>query len=186
MAEKFNNKYRIAPARHQNWDYGSSGYYFTTICTQNRTHYFGEIINNEIQLSQIGVIADILWHEIKKHSKGFVLGEFVVIPNHIHGILIIETNEMQSNQTLLQSNDVNETQTIGQKRFQNQGKNTISSIIGAYKSAVTRHARRLGFEFGWQASFHDHIIRTDQSYQTITNYIRENPSKWTQDKFFTK
>ena len=94
MAEKFNNKYRIAPARHQNWDYGSNGYYFITICTQNRTHYFGEIINNEIRLSQIGVIADILWHEIKNHSKGFVLGEFVVMPNHIHGILIIETNEV--------------------------------------------------------------------------------------------
>ena len=89
---------------------------------------------------------------------------------------------------MLQSNDldVNETQTIGLKRFQNQGKNTISSIVGSYKSAVTRHARRLGFEFGWQASFHDHIIRTDHSYQTITNYIRENPSKWTEDKFFTQ
>ena len=73
--------------------------------------------------------------------------------------------------------------TIGQNRFQNQGKNSISSIIGSYKSAVTKHANRLGYEFAWQALFHDHIIRDEKSYQRIVNYIESNVLNWKEDKF---
>ena len=89
MSEKFQNKYRIQSARCPNWDYSSNAAYFITICTQNRENYFGEIINQKMQLSQIGVIADILWHEIKNHTKNVDLEAFVVMPNHIHGILIL-------------------------------------------------------------------------------------------------
>lgn len=71
---------------------------------------------------------------------------------------------------------------IGKDRFQNQGKNTVSSIIGGYKSAVSKHARRLGFEFAWQASFWDHVVRTDRDFQHISNYIQNNPAKWDSDK----
>jgi putative transposase len=76
------------------------------------------------------------------------------------------------------------TPNIGQSRFQNQGKNSVSSIIGGYKSAVTKHANRLGFEFGWQDRFHDHIIRNAESFENIQNYIATNPLKWKEDKFF--
>ena len=69
-------------------------------------------------------------------------------------------------------------------RFQNPGKNTISSIVGSYKSAVTKHARRLGFDFGWQTRFHDHIIRDDAEYQRINDYIESNPLNWEKDKFY--
>ncbi|MCD6180749.1 MAG: hypothetical protein J7K89_00005, partial [Candidatus Cloacimonetes bacterium] len=75
-------------------------------------------------------------------------------------------------------------QTIGQKRFQNIGKNSVSSIIGAYKSAVTKHARRLGYDFAWQSRFYDHIIRNEKSYNNILHYIINNPGKWTDDKFY--
>jgi len=75
-------------------------------------------------------------------------------------------------------------QTIGQQRFQNIGKNSVSSIIGSYKSAVTKHAHRLGFEFAWQTRFHDHIIRDEKSFNTISNYIINNPVNWQEDKFF--
>jgi len=74
--------------------------------------------------------------------------------------------------------------TPGQKRFQNQGKNTISSIIGGYKSAVSRHAHRLGFEFQWQDRFWDHVIRDNAESERIQNYIINNPSKWHEDNFF--
>jgi putative transposase len=74
--------------------------------------------------------------------------------------------------------------TPGQQRFQNQGKNTLSSIVGGYKAAVTKHANRLKFNFAWQPRFHDHIIRDEQSFQTISNYIINNPCNWQQDKFF--
>jgi putative transposase len=69
-------------------------------------------------------------------------------------------------------------------RFQNQGKNTISSIIGSYKSAVTKHCNRLNFDFDWQSRFHDHIIRSDQSFLRIATYIKNNPANWKDDTFF--
>jgi len=74
--------------------------------------------------------------------------------------------------------------TIGQKRFQNPGKNSVSSIVGSYKSAVSKHANRLGYEFEWQSRFHDHIIRDQQSFSRITNYIINNPANWKEDKLY--
>ncbi|MDD2965219.1 MAG: hypothetical protein PHU33_14820, partial [Bacteroidales bacterium] len=73
--------------------------------------------------------------------------------------------------------------TIGQQRFRNQGKNTLSSIIGSYKSAVTKHAHRLGYDFKWQSRFHEHIIRDDKSYRVISEYIINNPRRWNDDMF---
>jgi len=75
-------------------------------------------------------------------------------------------------------------QTIGQKRFQNQGKNTVSSIIGSYKSAVTKHAHRLGYDFAWQPRFYDQIIRDEKSFYRIAQYIRNNPLKWQDDTYY--
>ena len=87
--EKFKNKYRIPSARLQNWDYGSPGLYFITICTKNRECYFGEIKNGEMILNETGKIADQCWAEIPAHFKLVELGEFVIMPNHLHGIIII-------------------------------------------------------------------------------------------------
>jgi len=75
-------------------------------------------------------------------------------------------------------------QTIGRKRFQNQGKNTVSSIIGGYESAVTKHANRLGSDFAWQSRFYDHIIRDKISFDNISNYIKNNPKKWREDELY--
>jgi putative transposase len=174
MDDKFQNKYRIPSARLQTWNYGSNAAYFVTICTKNREFYFGEIADSKMVLSNRGIIADVFWHEIKSHSKGIILDEYVVMPNHIHGILIITENDQFDNVT----------PTIGQQRFQNQGKNSLSSIIGSYKSAVSKHAHRLGFDFEWQTRFHDHIIRTDESYWRIKNYIINNVQNWKDDKFY--
>ena len=75
------------------------------------------------------------------------------------------------------------SQIIGQKRFQNQGKNTLSSILGSYKSAVTKHVHRLGYEFEWQSRFYDHIIRDNESFRRIEKYIENNIENWGDDKF---
>ena len=76
------------------------------------------------------------------------------------------------------------TRLLGEQRFQNQGKNTVSSTIGSYESAVSKHAHRLGFDFAWQSRFHDHIIRNDAEYQRINDYIELNPENWDKDKFY--
>ncbi len=188
--EKFKGKYRIPSTRLQNWNYGWNGAYFITICTKNRIHYFGKVVNRKMQFSHIGIVADILWYEIKHHADRIELGEFVVMPNHIHGILILNDqncdrnendNDKRRDKACLVSTTNNKT--IGQKRFQNQGKNTISSIVGGYKSAVTKHVRRLGYQFTWQSRFHDYIIRNDLEYDRIVKYIQNNPQNWHNDKF---
>lgn len=89
MATYFKNKFRNETIRLQNWDYRWDGAYFITICTKNREHYFGEITKGKMNLSNIGVLADIFWHEIKNHAKNIKLDAFVVMPNHIHAILIL-------------------------------------------------------------------------------------------------
>jgi len=81
--DKYQNKYRIKSVRLLGYDYTRAGLYFITICTKNREHYFGEIIDNEMQLSNIGVLADAFWYEIKQHSKNIDLHQFVIMPNHI-------------------------------------------------------------------------------------------------------
>src|SRR5690606_3045273 len=88
--ERHKNKFRIASARAQWWDYGWNGVYFITICTQNREHFFGEIQKGKSVLSPLGPIADVLWHEIPYHAPFVELGDFVVMPNHVHGILILD------------------------------------------------------------------------------------------------
>ena len=139
-------------------------------------------------LSALGIIADILWHEIKNHAKNIKLDAFVVMPNHIHGILILSENKTVETRHALSPKHAlsHKQQTIGQNRFQNQGKNSISSIVGSFKSAVTKHAHRLGFEFAWQSRFYDNIIRDEKMYANIIQYVNENPIKWENDKFYNE
>jgi REP element-mobilizing transposase RayT len=188
MSGKFRNKYRIASTRLQNWNYGWDAAYFVTICTKDRICYFGNVGEGKMQLSEIGVIANVMWYEIKNHAKNVELDAFIVMPNHVHGIIILNGNDHVDNVETthaLSLRSIAPTQTtIGQQRFQNQGKNTLSSIIGSYKSAVTKHCNRLGFGFAWQPRFHDHIVRDDASFQNISTYIQNNPSKWSMDKFY--
>jgi len=187
MTEKFRNKYRTTTIRASWWDYGENGAYFITICTDQRKKYFGEISDGKIKLSNVGVLADVFWHEIQNHAKDVQLGQFVVMPNHIHCILIINKDH-NKNMVNNDENNIGITDIMDKiqpkSRFQNQGKNTISSIIGSYKSAITKHSNRLGFEFKWQSRFYDHIIRNEEEYIRICEYIENNPKKWEEDKLF--
>ncbi len=191
MGKKYVKKYRIASARLQNWDYRWAAAYFITITTKDRKCYFGDIIDGKMVLSNVGVLANVFLYEIKNHAKNVELGEFVIMPNHVHLILILHgvvndddnvVGAVETRHAL--SLPPQPQKTIGQKRFQNQGKNSVSSIIGSYKAAVTRHANRLGLEFGWQSRFYDHIIRNERSFINISNYIIDNVRKWERDKFF--
>jgi REP element-mobilizing transposase RayT len=214
MSEKFKGKYRIASARMQNWDYASNGTYFITICTKDREHFFGEMINGKLKISPVGAIAYVLWKEIKNHAKNIELGEFIVMPNHVHGILILNDDDLgkmagdaiqdrdskddgDKTRGVETTHDVETThalsllpqpssnhKNIGKKRFQDQGKNSISSIVGSYKSAVTKYCNQLELDMGWQSRFHDHIIRDEDSFQSISDYIINNPKNWSTDKFF--
>lgn len=191
MTDKYQNKYRISSSRLQNWDYGWNSPYFVTICTQNRVCYFGDIIDSKIQLSEIGKMAQKYWWEIPAHFPFVKLGAFVVMPNHVHGIIVIDKTDdgrhVETRQCLVSTSKTTTNKpTIGQKRFKNQGKNTLSSIIGSYKSVVTKNAHNIHSDFAWQSRFHDHIIRTSKSFDRIEKYINENPIKWEVDKFYNQ
>ncbi|MDH7462360.1 hypothetical protein QEG73_13760 [Chitinophagaceae bacterium 26-R-25] len=178
MAELFQNKFRIPSARLLTWDYGSPGFYFVTICTRKHFHYFGSIVKSDdtayLQKSSIGQFAEETWFETPslRADMNIELGEFIVMPNHIHGIIMIGGNEYNRK---LQDWTPN---IFGPQRH------NLSSLIKGYKAAVTSYAKKLGKEFGWQERFHDHIIRTQQSFYSISNYIINNPNKWEKDKFY--
>ncbi len=198
MTEKYKNKYRIPSARLPHWDYRWAGAYFITICTAKRHHYFGDVENGKMILSPIGVIADILWYEIKNHQKNVELGEFVVMPNHVHGIIILKNDmdldiNMDTVETLHATSLPTSTTlppTSQPTSTQNQyskispKSNSISTIIRSYKSAVTKHARRLGYDFAWQTRFYDHIIKNEKSFTKISEYIINNPQKWQKDTYY--
>ncbi|PZX20343.1 REP element-mobilizing transposase RayT [Breznakibacter xylanolyticus] len=182
MSQLFQNKYRIASARLQCWDYRWAAAYFITICTHNRACCLGQVTEGCMQLSPVGVMADVFWHEIKNHVAHVQLDAFVVMPNHVHGILIL--NECGDDvDTVETGHALSLPKTIGQSRYQRIGHRSVSSIIGSYKSAVTKHAHRLGYHFGWQTRYWDHIIRDQPSFQRIQTYIVNNPAKWGDDRF---
>lgn len=208
MNNTYQNKYRIKSARLEGYDYRQAGLYFITICTYNREHYFGEIVDSEMQLSNIGVLTDVFWHEIKNHKKNIELHQFVVMPNHIHGILeivdggngvgcrrddacivstcivstTVATNPMgQMDGTDESSTNPQQSETHKMAAISPKS-GSVSRVIGSYKSAVTKHAHRLGHEFEWQTRFYDHIIRNENDYFRIQNYIKNNPHNWDNDK----
>src|SRR5689334_22690878 len=117
MAEKYLDKYRSPSARAAWWDYAKDAAYFITICTDGRRWYFGNINNHRMQLSPIGEIAKMCWHSITDHTHNTRLAEFVVMPNHIHGILVLTGNkEFLVNQSF----DCNSA--LPHPRFRNPGK----------------------------------------------------------------
>jgi putative transposase len=181
--EKFKNKYRIPSARLQSWDYGANGAYFITICTQNREHFFGEIMNGEMQLNEIGKLAEQYWVEIPNHFPFIELGNFVVMPNHTHGILIIDKSDGDNVETLRCNVSTHTTKNEQMAKISPKS-GTLSTIIRSYKSVVSKNARLIHADFNWQSRFHDHIIRDAQSFENIQNYIANNPINWGKDKFY--
>jgi REP element-mobilizing transposase RayT len=172
-------------------------------------------------LSQTGVVADILWYEIPNHAPHVELGDFVVMPNHIHGILILDKPTVADTKNngdndidpptdtdiadpvdIGDIGDIVIVETLHATSLQypteqypseppkneqmadiSPKSRSVSVVIRSYKSAVTKHANRLGLENGWQARFHDHIIPNDAEYRRISNYIIDNPANWNDDKF---
>lgn len=140
--EKYQNKYRIQSARLQGYDYANAGMYFITICTVNRKHYFGDIIDGKMQSNEIGKIAQTEWFKTLeiRPDMNLQLDAFVVMPNHIHGIITIGENEY--NNGIGNGRDAmhcvsTPTAPEYKNSFAPQSKN-LASIIRGYKSSVTK------------------------------------------------
>jgi REP element-mobilizing transposase RayT len=179
MSDKFRGKYRNGSARLQSWDYRSAAAYFITICTKDRAHYFGEIQNEKMIYTPAGALAYALWQEIKNHTDHTELGEFVVMPNHVHGILILGGVSIDCTDVACNVPTKNEKMAAISPKS-----NSISTIIRSYKSAVTKYCNLMELPNGWQPRFHDHIIRDERAFHNISRYIRNNPKNWKNDNFF--
>lgn len=171
----YKNKYRTESIRLKGWDYSSDGFYFVTICTRNRECFFGEVGDEKMRLSSIGDAAYQYWQEIPNHFLHVQLDEYIVMPNHVHGIIVI-TND----------NDV-ETQNLASlhrqtNKFGRQSKN-IASIIRGYKIGVKKWSTMNNISFAWQSGLYEHIIRNEKSLEHIREYIINNPLKWELDEY---
>jgi putative transposase len=151
--------------RYKGYNYSSAGYYFVTICTKDRLSFFGKIEDGIMNLNDYGGIVKERWLWLQDQYNYVKCGEYVIMPNHFHGILIIDT-------------------IVGTGRDLSLRKiKSLSELIGAFKTTSSKLIHQTGLnEFRWQRSFYDHIIRDESSLDNIREYIRQNPQNWETDK----
>lgn len=178
----FKSTYRVPSTRLKEWDYSTPGHYFVTICTKDKKEFFGEIVEIEdepgatIRLSPIGTIVEECWKAIPEHNTDVILDDFIIMPNHIHGILVLEERNLE----------FVETPYMASLRTQHDPRNHQASprkarglgvIIQQFKRACTHRIHQTGVsDFAWQSRFYDHIVRNEKDLERIQHYIRENPA----------
>jgi REP element-mobilizing transposase RayT len=155
--------------RLKGYDYCRKGLYFITVCVQNRVCLFGEISNGKMILNEYGKIVQMVWNELPQHYANVQLGEFVVMPNHIHGIIII-TDAVSIG--------------AGLKPAPIHG---LPEIVRALKTFSARQINKMRDTVGerlWQRNYYEHIIRNAAAHRRIATYILNNPANWSNDKFY--
>jgi REP element-mobilizing transposase RayT len=146
--------------RKKGYDYSNNGIYFITSCIHKRMHLFGKIEHEKMELNDFGEIAQKQWEWLAKQYPYVILHNFVVMPNHIHGLIEIDDNLICTDQKI----------------------KPLSQLMGAYKTTVSKQIHLLGnAQFKWQRSFHDRIVRNRTQFNNINNYITNNPKKWDDD-----
>ena len=196
MASRFRNKYRIETTRLKGFDYAKAGNYFITICTKNRKPLFAEIIDEKIKLSETGKIVSDCWSDLPNHYPNIILDEFIVMPNHIHGIIIIR-NGSGNNLNHGLSEFVRAFKSFSSRRINELRKSNIVDVVetglrpvstspngtipnGTIPNGTSPNGTTpaTGTSNIWQPRFYDRIIRTDNELNRIRLYIKNNPKKY--------
>lgn len=178
--------------RIRGWNYSKNGWYFITICIHNMMQCFGKVENGEMKLNELGKIAYRHWEIIPNFYTNVEIDKFIVMPNHTHGIIIINnvvtdhwpvtTNKNSKN---IISNVVTDQWPVTTNNDFHYG--LISKIINEFKGIVTKKIHQLGFaKFKWQRSFYDRVIRNETELLIKQRYILNNPMKWQLDKYNPK
>ena len=175
----FHDKFRVSSARADWHDY-NGGAYFVTICTQNREHFFGEIENGEMLLSEIGKYANQNISEIPKHNPYAEIPLWVVMPDHIHMIVIINHDKLPHEKRSIVVETFHETslQVVKPIVRATQMQSWLSVVVRQFKQSVTRFARTKQPYFAWQTRYYDRIIRNQDEMNKIAIYIENNVAKW--------
>jgi len=198
--------------RLKGYDYSKAGLYFITICVKDRKCMFGKIAVGagftpapaQMELNNFGIVAHNQWEKLTERFSNFELDVFQIMPNHMHAIILLNDappmvgagfTPTQYNDDIPAQNDNYATGSIVRTRaIARVAPTTVGDIVGAYKSLVANECleqfklNRPNEMMGklWQRNFHEHIIRDEQSYQRIADYIINNPAKWTDDKFYNE
>ena len=188
MPGLFKNKYRINSSRLNNWDYSIPWWYYVTICTKNMNFWFGEVKQGEMILSGAGKIVKEEWGRSKTIRENVDLDYYVIMPNHIHGIIIIHAVETTRGVvSKSESEPLLNDETSHRLVSTTIKPNSLGSIVGQFKSIVTKRVRSSGYKnFAWQLGFYDHIIRNEKDLHRIRTYIKNNPLKWELDEYYTE
>ena len=167
-------------------DYTQAGEYYVTLCVKDRECLLGEIVQNHVKLSRIGEIAKKCWEEIPKHFPNAGLDEYVIMPNHIHGVIILD-NPVGTRLTVGIEHAVGTRHAVSQhERFGKPICGSLSTIIRSFKSAASNRIHSEGYSaFAWQSRFYEHIIRNGRDLDRIRKYILDNPCNWTKDDNFS-
>ena len=184
MNDRFADKYKTKSSRLPNHNYSSPGLYFITICTLNHNNFFGKIIKSKMELSKMGMITKQCLLNIPKHFSNITLGEYVVMPNHIHLLLELTKSNVNPVETRDRASLQIKYQSYHFHRLAIKSNQTIPKIINQFKSSVTRQINPKTVFFAWQPRYHDIIIKDQKQYFTIKNYIKNNVINWEKDKYF--
>ncbi len=169
--------------RLKGYDYSQAGLYFITICTQNRLCLFGEIENGGMQINDAGIMIEHQWQELIYRFDNIKLHEFIVMPNHFHGIIEFVGVPLVGTQNVEQPSTMGQPQGIAP---------TVGDMVGAFKSLTTNEYIR-GVKNNdwsrfnkklWQRNYYEHIIRDEKSCYQILEYVQTNPLKWQDDKYY--
>jgi len=180
------NRHHRRSIRLKGYDYSQAGAYFITLCTQDRACLFGKVVNGEMRLNDAGRMVLAEWNRLPERFPHLVLDAFVVMPNHVHGILVITDPAPTAGATL----GATVGATVGATLVVAPTAPTVGNIIGAFKSRVTVEYIRGVKTSGWppfrgrlwQRNYYEHIIRNKRALNAIRQYIMENPRRWHRDR----
>lgn len=191
------NQYLIRSARAHWWDYGKNGVYYVTLCTKHRFPFFGRIQEGKMQLSVLGAVVKQLWTSIPSVMSGVHLSSFVIMPNHIHAIIILDR---PLGQEPLKPSITNNSGVVLHPKAADKAaqsaffksispqKGSLPHIIRKFKGLVTRAARKAGWVGAqqplWQARYHDRVIRDPNEFFKLAHHINNNVATWEQDDYF--
>ncbi|HZF33660.1 MAG TPA: transposase [Candidatus Angelobacter sp.] len=160
--------------RLREYDYAQPGGYFVTICTHDHKCLFGEVVDSEMHLNELGEIVATEWLQTAEIRSEIALDAFVVMPNHVHAVVFI-TKDLPS-----PSKDVLPRARRG------TGPRSLSALVAGFKAATTRRAnsiQRKPIDPLWQRNYYEHVIRNDQDLDRIRRYVTDNPARWTDDGY---
>ena len=178
--------HRRRSIRLQGYDYSCSGAYFVTMCTENRECLFGEIVADEMRLNDAGQMVQMVWEQLPDHYPGVDVDGFVVMPNHIHGIIVLAGDPVGA--TLC--GPPGQARGQGQARGPAPTRMSLPDVVQRFKSFTTTLCRRGVKERGWppfpgrfwQRNYYEHIVRNDDELNCIRAYIQMNPARWAWDR----